>query len=183
MSCCKKVHEHCQSVVAPHTLRVQSVEASPKGTTVRTMSLLKTHAVCPICQHLARRIPSHYGRRAENLPWLGIAVRLELQVRRFFCDELSCPQRIFYERTPTLVVPHALRTVRLHTALQRVSFALGGEAGARLATELAMAVSGDTLLRCIRQVPPPPLCTHGSYPCVCVCSEREAGAKALSTPT
>ena len=142
-------------IVAPHTLRVQSVVVSPKGITVRATST-KTRAACPTCQHLARRIHSHYVRRAADLPWLGIAVRLELQVRRFFCDQGSCPQQIFCERVPTLVGPHARRTVRLNTALQQVSFALGGEAGARLVTDLAMAVSADTLLRRIRQAPLPP---------------------------
>jgi transposase len=142
-------------LVASHPFRVQAVVVSPKGITVRALSM-KTRAVCPPCQHLAGRIHSHYVRRVADLPWWGMAVRLELPVRRFLCAQVSCRQRIFCERMPTLVAPPARRTVRLNTALQRVSFALGGEAGARLMTDLARAVSADTLLRRIRQALQPP---------------------------
>ena len=40
--------------------------------------------------------------------------------------------------------------------MRQISYALGGEAGARLATHLGMAWSADTLLRLIRQAPAPP---------------------------
>jgi transposase len=41
--------------------------------------------------------------------------------------------------------------VRLNTALEVIGFAVGGEAGARLANELGLTVSPDTLLRRLRQ--------------------------------
>jgi len=85
-------------------------------------------------------------------------VRLELSVRRFFCPVAPCSQRIFCERVP-VVAPDARRTVRLNTALQRVSLALGGEGGARLACGLAMPTSPDTLLRRMRQLPSLPAST------------------------
>jgi transposase len=43
--------------------------------------------------------------------------------------------------------------VRLNAALRLLAFALGGEAGARTACGLGLAVSGDTLLRRIRRTP------------------------------
>ena len=46
---------------------------------------------------------------------------------------------------------YARRTVRLTDSLRSVAFALGGEAGCRLATQLRMPTSSDTLLRIIRQ--------------------------------
>ena len=41
---------------------------------------------CPVCQRRSDRIHSWYHRRLHDLPWEGIPVRIELQVRRFFCD-------------------------------------------------------------------------------------------------
>ncbi len=51
------------------------------------------------------------------------------------------------------------RTVRLADAQRRIAFSVGGEGGARLATTLAMPVSGDTLLRLIQASPLPEAAT------------------------
>ncbi len=49
-----------------------------------------------------------------------------------------------------MVRSYARQTVRLNSVLTLLAFALGGEAGARTASELKLTVSGDTLLRRIR---------------------------------
>ena len=90
-------------------------------------------------------------RTVADVPWLGIAVRLELHTRRFFCEQPACMQKIFCERLPTLVAPYARRTIRLAQVFQVLGFALGGEAGARMARVLSVCTSPDTLLRCIRR--------------------------------
>lgn len=58
---------------------------------------------------------------------------------------------IFTARLPALVAPYARRTKRLEEALYPIGYALGGEAGARLAVGLGMTVSPDTLLRRLRE--------------------------------
>src|SRR5262249_36515039 len=69
----------------------------------------QAQAACPKCQAPSRRVHSRYLRTVADLPWQGVAVHLELSVRRFFCRKASCPQRIFCERVPALVAPHARR--------------------------------------------------------------------------
>jgi len=71
----------------------------------------------------------------------------------------DCPRRIFAERLPAVALPRVRRTLRLAEAHRRIALRAGGEPGARLATELAMPVSGDTLLRLIRAVPVEPVPT------------------------
>ena len=80
-----------------------------------------------------------------DLPRHGVAVTLEGRVRRFFCDETRCERRIFCKRLPD-VAAHARKTKRLEDALLAIALELGGEAGARLARELGLVVSPDTLL-------------------------------------
>src|SRR5215510_11294482 len=121
-------------LIPPRELRVDSILVTTTRITV-IATTTKAQATCPKCKAPSRRVHSRYLRTVADLPWQGVAVHLELSVRRFFCRKASCPQRIFCERVPALVAPHARRTIRLNTALQRVSFALGGEAGARLAGE------------------------------------------------
>ncbi|MGO8947322.1 MAG: ISL3 family transposase [Ktedonobacterales bacterium] len=74
-----------------------------------------------------------------------------------FCDQPTCARRIFAERLPGVVEPYARRTVQLTEALTLLGFALGGEAGARLARRLAdvkTTASPDTLLRLVRRYVP-----------------------------
>jgi transposase len=84
---------------------------------------------------------------------MSCAVRLQLHVRRFFCSNSECARQIFTERLPRVVAPYARRTTRLTEVLTLIGFALGGEAGKRLASGMSLVTSPDTLLRLIRTQP------------------------------
>jgi transposase len=107
--------------------------------------------VCPRCQSGSYRVHSRYLRTLADLPWEGIPVRIELRVRRFFCDAVDCEQRIFTERLPGTVAKYGRRTCRLGETLDRIVMALGGAAGSRLAEQLWIFASGSTLLRQLRR--------------------------------
>jgi transposase len=83
-----------------------------------------------------------------------------LVVRKFRCTRPDCPQAVFCERLPGLLDAYTRSTARLTDAHRAIGFALGGEAGARLAGRLAMPTSPDTLLRRVKDAPdeptPPP---------------------------
>ncbi|CAA2137676.1 hypothetical protein MBLL_00773 (plasmid) [Methylobacterium bullatum] len=81
---------------------------------------------------------------------------LPLTVRRFYCRHRACRRGTFVESLPRLLPSRAGRTDRLAQAQARVSLALGGEAGARLAGHLAMATSPDTMLRLVHGMKLPP---------------------------
>ncbi len=100
---------------------------------------------------VARSQPLHTPRQVADLPWQGVSVRLELHTRRFRCLNDLCERSIFCERIPSVVAHYARQTSRLTSALELIGFAIGGEGGARVAHELAMAASPDTLLRRIRR--------------------------------
>jgi transposase len=134
----------------PDAIRLVCIRTSPSTITL----VIKTKAVqanCPGCHRTSSRIHSRYIRRAADLPWHGIAVMLEVHTRRFRCQNSLCLQRIFCERLPSVVAYYARKTVRLTTALELIGFAIGGETGARIAKELGLNVSPDTLLRRLRQ--------------------------------
>jgi transposase len=82
-------------------------------------------------------------------------VKLVLRVRKFFCKASPCERRIFTERLPGVVAPRARTTERLSMLLQAIAFALGGEAGARLAKRIGLATSPATLISLIRRTPLP----------------------------
>ncbi len=107
-------------------------------------------SVCPECRHASRRIHSRYCRWLNDLPREGIPVRIELRVRRFFCDTEGCGHRLFTERLPKTVERYARRTCRLSAALEQIALVLGGSAGSRLAEQLGILSSDSTLLRQLR---------------------------------
>jgi len=109
-------------------------------------------AECPVCRQPSRRSHGYYTRTLADLPWCGTPVRLRVRVRKFFCDvPSSCERRIFAERLDEVTRLHARTTDRQREALEWIAFALGGEAGARLARQLGLLVSPDTLLKRIRK--------------------------------
>jgi hypothetical protein len=77
-------------------------------------------------------------------------------VRRFRCTSAGCERRIFCERFPQWLGSHARSTDRLQTLKREIGSIAGGEAGSRLAAELAAPVSGDTLIRRVLVKPEPP---------------------------
>ena len=121
---------------------------------------IKTHveaceAACPICQTMAKRVHSHYTRTLHDVPCGTKALRLVVQVRRFFCDQETCPRQIFAERLPALTQVKARATTRFVRGLAEVGFALGGRAGARLGADLGWRQSRSTILRTLRRLPEP----------------------------
>ena len=111
-------------------------------------------AKCPMCGRPSGRVHSRYTRTVADLPWHGIPVTLRIRLRRFFCDDPSCARAIFAERLPE-IADYARKTDRLREALSLIGFALGGRAGVRLACELGLVASRDTLLRHVRRTPLP----------------------------
>ncbi len=124
------------------------------------IGLRTTAAACPCCGRSSSRVHSQYGRTVADLPCAGRSVQLRVTVRRFFCDNPMCGRRTFAERLPSLAVQYARRTIRLAAKQRQAGLALGGEAGARLLSQLGMPTSGDTVLRLLRdnprEVAPPP---------------------------
>jgi len=140
------------AIAAERGVQVDTVTAVD-GVVVVVVRPTRAAVPCPACGQLARRVHSHYRRVITDLPWQGVAVRLVLHARRFRCDEPTCARCIFAERFPGLVAAGARRSTRLSTLYLALGLALGGEAGARLATNLGLAVSPDTLLRLTTAAP------------------------------
>jgi transposase len=130
------------------------VEKITSGADTLLIHLVTTapEVACPACGQLSLHLHSRYQRTLADLPWNRVAVRIQVQARKFFCDRTHCPRRIFTEPLPELAARYARKTNRLQSALYLIGYALGGEAGARVAVGLGLSVSPDTLLQRVRQV-------------------------------
>lgn len=114
---------------------------------------------CPRFRRRSTIVHGYCHRHPADLPVAGRRVRLDLRVRRYACANDDCQRRTFAERLPMLIAPSAQRTKRLAKAQAKIGIALGGAAGSRLASQFAMPVSGDAILRLVRRMPEPDLPT------------------------
>jgi transposase len=129
-------------------LRLDDVVIGEEGVTIR-VTCQQAAACCPDCGQASQREHSWYTRRPSDLPCVGRKLRLEIRVRRFFCDNGCCARTTFVERLPGVVKAFARRTERLAEAQREIGLALGGQAGARHSVQLHMPTSPDTLLRLV----------------------------------
>lgn len=133
----------------PTCLHLLQLEAEENLITA-TVQTTAPQARCPLCSCSSDKVHSRYLRVLADLPWMSCAVRLELHTRRFFCLNPDCQRKIFSERLPNVVAPYAHRTLRLAEVFTLIGFALGGEAGKRLAQGMGLHPSPDTFLRLLR---------------------------------
>jgi transposase len=142
---------------------------SPVGLMVDTVSIesdrvlvgahpIALDAACTGCGQRSARIHSHYERQLQDLPAHGRCVRFRVQVRRFRCGNTACKRQIFVELLGADVAQKAARrTARLDGIVHHLGMTLGGRPAARLARQVMLPVSRDTLLRVVRRRALPPL--------------------------
>lgn len=134
----------------PDIIRLESFISEPNAITIVVHSKQK-QPCCPKCSQPSTSLHSRYRRAVSDLPWHDVAVKLQLNTRKFRCRNELCSGKIFCERLPEVVETYARKSCRLDSALTWLALALGGEAGARIAQRLQIETSGDTLLRMIRR--------------------------------
>ena len=152
----------------PTQMSLMSLFALPSGLEITAcshqegmlcVSLLSTQPCshCPLCGSIATRIHSRYQRRLADLPSVGQPVRFLLSVRKFFCDMLTCPRKIFAERLAPFVAPWARVTARLFQMVQIIGLATGGRLGVRVTDRMGIQTSRLTILRRIMALPTEPV--------------------------
>ena len=115
--------------------------------------LIRLPGVCPKCQQLSNRVHGYYERTLKDLPVSQFRVCIRLRVRRYRCLTTACRQQTFSQRIESFFEPYQRATNRLLSSLYHIAQVAGGQAGARLASKLAMPTSSSTLLRLIRRQP------------------------------
>ncbi|SRR5581483_2304336 len=110
----------------PAHLRLDRIEIMQQNLIVSLVTET-AEAACPLCQQVSHRVHSHYTRTLADLPCVGKALRLLVQVRRFFCENEACARKIFAERLPELTSVYARRTTRCKEQRASLGFADGEE--------------------------------------------------------
>ena len=133
-------------------LALENVLIEVERITVTARSGGRDSHICPDCGTNSQRVHSRYRRAIADLANNGKQVVHSIEVRRFFCDNAACQRSTFVEKLDNFAPPYARRSARLASQQQSIGLMVGGAVGARLSTMLAMPVSGDTILRLVRDV-------------------------------
>jgi transposase len=133
-------------------LMVERLRIEPTGILME-LRCIDFSAQCPDCKCPSRRVHSKYPRSIDDLPWRGTPVVICWHARKFFCDNPECHRCIFAEQLPGLVARRGRNSTQLDETLVDIGLECGGEPGQRLASELGIGTSGDTILRRLRSIP------------------------------
>jgi transposase len=135
----------------PDGLEIIMLSATKQEVQIRVISN-RLSCACPRCSKPSSAIHSYYRRKPLELPCAGQVIHLELSVKKFFCREKECSQKIFAERLPAFLEPSSRLTVRLRTIVQAIVGAFNAKAGARLGAQLGIQLSRTTFLHSLKQV-------------------------------
>lgn len=132
------------------------------GTINCEVSCFQIESQCPICKTKSNRIHSKYDRGLVDLPIAGKLSKISLKARKFFCDQVECPRKVFTERFDSEIFPYQRRMARSVNLLEKLGTELGGNRGSNISEYAGIPVSPSTMLRIIRKIEVnPPLSTSG----------------------
>lgn len=98
-------------------------------------------AACTGCGQASQWLHSTYLRHAADEAVGGRSLRIDLQVRRLYCQNPARPKATFAEQVAGLTRRYQRRTPALQRVVYAVAAALAGSAGARLLLVLHQALS------------------------------------------
>ncbi|MFI0242479.1 transposase family protein [Streptomyces sp. NPDC016845] len=116
-------------------------------------------AACTGCGRSSDWEHSRYVRHVEDEAVGGRPVRIDLSVRRLYCENAACPKTTFAEQIEGLTLRCQRRTPGLQLMVAAVATALAGKAGSRLLFHLHHALSWASLLAWLMKCPDPPTLT------------------------
>ncbi|CAD55413.1 putative transposase [Streptomyces coelicolor A3(2)] len=140
-------------------VHVVSVEVSDAVVAVYARTRSGEPAGCTGCGRLSEWCHSRYARRLADVTLAGRPLRIDLSVRRLYCENTTCPKVTFTEQVPGLTVRYQRRTSRLQSLVEDVGVVLAGRGGSRMLRILGIKLSRVALLSQLMRVPLPPLVT------------------------
>ncbi|MFI5706089.1 ISL3 family transposase [Streptomyces xanthochromogenes] len=138
---------------------VTSVDASGPAVAVEARTRSRDPAACTGCGAVSGWVHSRYVRQLADATVGGRPVRIDLSVRRLYCENSACPKVTFAEQIPGLTVRYQRRTPLLQRLVEEIGVVLAGRGGARMLSILNIALSRSTVLAQLMRAPLPPLVT------------------------
>ncbi|OLT30174.1 hypothetical protein BJF83_24965 [Nocardiopsis sp. CNR-923] len=113
------------ALLFPHLSDLHVTNITRTGTTLQIHAATQQPtAVCPCCGSASTRVHSRYRRHLLDTPISGQQALIQLQVRRYFCDNPECDRQTFAEQVPGPTSPYSRSTPLLRRTREIIALAL-----------------------------------------------------------
>jgi hypothetical protein len=93
--------EEASLLSLPEGMRVERIQITEEGLLIAIEAFHPT-SCCPLCAQTSDSIKTHYRRVLRDAPCAGRQVQLVLTVRKFYCRNPYCSQKVFDSATSHL---------------------------------------------------------------------------------
>ena len=123
--------EEASLLSLPEGMHAEHIQITEHGLVIEIEASHPT-SCCPLCAQPSDSIKTHYRRALRDAPCAGRQVQLILTVRKFYCRNAYCSQKVFTERLPTFVEPWSRMTIRCSQHITSIGLATFCQASASL---------------------------------------------------
>lgn len=103
--------------------------------------------ICPNCNNISNKYHGTYIRKVQDLPILGKQVRLEINAYEYKCENNDCTNKTIAESFDGFISYYSRMTERLSDFLSTLALETSCEGAARIAKNMNIKVSGDTIIK------------------------------------
>ena len=130
----------------PDDLRIQNIDENGDGIIIKMHSVSKT-CTCPKCGATLNIHHGSHHRSAQDLPILGKAVHLEMQIFDYQCTNKECNSFAPTETFDGFINYNSRMTNRLEEFICALALETSCEATARIMNSIHVKISGNTVIR------------------------------------
>lgn len=105
------------------------------------------NCICPSCNTISNKYHGTYVRKVQDLPILGKQVLLEINAYEYKCENSDCSNKTIVESFDGFISYYSRMTERLSDFLCTLALETSCEGAARIAKNMNIKVSGDTIIK------------------------------------
>ena len=135
-----------QSFFPSNKLNITNIVQDTKVIKINLKSK-SNNCICPSCNTISNKYHGTYVRKVQDLPILGKQVLLEINAYEYKCENNDCSNKTIVESFDGFISYYIRMTERLSDFLCTLSLETSCEGAARIAKNMNIKVSGDTIIK------------------------------------
>ena len=135
-----------QSFFPTNKLKIINISEDTKVIKINLKSQ-STKCICPNCNTISNKYHGTYVRKVQDLPILGKQVLLEINSYEYKCENSDCSNKTIVESFDGFISYYSRMTERLSEFLCTLALETSCEGAARIAKNMNIKVSGDTIIK------------------------------------
>ena len=127
-------------------LKIINVSESDTDIKIKLKSQ-NSSCICPKCNKISTKYHGTYTRKVQDLPILNKQVWLEISAYEYDCENINCTNKTIVESFEGFISYYSRMTERLSDFLCSLALETSCEGAARIAKNMKIKVSGDTIIK------------------------------------